>query len=163
MQTSTSNTRPGADIVQNTRKMIDTLAFMIASVKTKFPILNEYWQAKGHLHPPLWIQEDGQCITFAELQPGFVHKYQQILFHLNKRSRGQYYEESNIQKNNEKIKRWNKRAGDVNEALQTLSLVSSKTAFTRKFEEFLEADMMYAAILWGYHCKRRCGRVRRSE
>eukprot|EP00960_Hanusia_phi_P065330 766060-Hanusia_phi.AAC.4 len=28
----------------------------------KFPILNEYWQAKGHLLPPLQrIQGDGQC------------------------------------------------------------------------------------------------------
>eukprot|EP00960_Hanusia_phi_P064601 765839-Hanusia_phi.AAC.1 len=37
-------------------------------------------------------------------------------------SRGHYYKGSSIQKNNEKIKIWNKRAGDVNEALRTPSL-----------------------------------------
>eukprot|EP00960_Hanusia_phi_P077890 768750-Hanusia_phi.AAC.6 len=57
------------------------------------------------------------------------------------------------------IKKFNKRASDVN-ALRTLPLVSSKTAFTRKFEEFLDVDIWYGAIARGHYCKRRCGRVR---
>eukprot|EP00960_Hanusia_phi_P020698 609822-Hanusia_phi.AAC.2 len=44
-----------------------------------------------------------------------------------KNARGQYYEESDFRKNNEKINKWNKSAIDVNQALQMKSSVSSNT------------------------------------
>eukprot|EP00960_Hanusia_phi_P077668 768726-Hanusia_phi.AAC.2 len=70
--------------------------------------------------------------------------------------------ESNIQKNNQKIKKWNKRAGDVNEALhrRRYRWFLQKLRSLENLKKFLEADMRYAAFVWGHYCKRRCGRVR---
>eukprot|EP00960_Hanusia_phi_P056115 763158-Hanusia_phi.AAC.5 len=79
---------------------------------------------------------------------------------IHKCSRGQYYQESHINRNNRKIDHWKRSATEVEHALQLLSRVSSKTAFLHTFEEFLEVNMRYDAILWSHFCKRRCGRVR---
>eukprot|EP00960_Hanusia_phi_P059153 764089-Hanusia_phi.AAC.2 len=76
------------------------------------------------IHPT--EQPHGSMITTVTLTAAALEVSPQGETIVHKHSRGQYYEESNIQKNNEKIKKWNKRAGDVNEALHTLSLVSSK-------------------------------------
>eukprot|EP00960_Hanusia_phi_P059152 764089-Hanusia_phi.AAC.1 len=126
-----SDTFQKPEISHNELNRLIRCCFTITSANTKFPILNEYWRAKGHLHPPLqWTQGVGQCITFAvnEYETNFRN---QMVFTMNSLQRKdvrrllEVYENSNEYKIVlAKINNWTRHSkfsqDDLNNSYKTI-------------------------------------------
>eukprot|EP00960_Hanusia_phi_P006087 175682-Hanusia_phi.AAC.1 len=101
-----------------------------------------------------WVSNDFQNRRVIAVDPGRVTPFCGVEIS----PQGEHYEKRHIRKNNEKIKRWNKRAEYVNQALQMKSSASSKTRFdAASFERFLNIDMMFDDILWEHSASNAVG------